>query len=466
MKRIALCIVICLMVFLASGCNSNAFTETPIPATPTAGPTPTRVPPTATPLPEITVNSTDLNGLQIHFMHPWSGDLQLEIDKMIDEFNQSNQWGIHVIADEPGSAGMLTETLSENIGKENQPDLAAMPIQELLKIQQSKKVVIDLNPYLYSSQWGMTAQQISDFMPVFWEQDEINGYRYAVPAERTAAVLIYNQTWAQELGYSTPPTTPEEFQQQICAANQSMKKDNDPANDGLGGWIVSTDGLTTLSWLKTFNTPIYQLGTYQFNTPAAQSTFEYLLSQLSSRCAWISRVPSAYDYFSTRQVMVYSGYMQDLIPQQRAMTAAGSTDQWAITAYPAAKSAAVMAEGPSYAVFSSTPEKQLAAWLFIRWMSTPDHQMRIVAKSSTLPLSAGVLPLLTDFRASLPQWNAIINLLPQIQTPPADANWGYANTVLEDSSWQLFKSGMKSEQIPDLLAQMDSMLQELIERQP
>lgn len=466
MRKIAFWSAALLLVFLAAACTKNAPTETPIPATPTAGPTPTRVPPTATPLPEISANSASLNGLQIHFMHPWSGDLQVEVDKLINEFNQSNEWGIHVIADEPGSAGMLSTTVEANLNSENQPDLVAMPIDELLKIQQSDQVVVDLNPYLYSAQWGMTAQQISDFMPAFWEQDEVNGYRYAFPAERTAAVLVYNQTWAQELGFSSPPSTPEEFHQQICAANQAMKKDDDPTNDGLGGWIISTDGLTTLSWLRAFNAPIYQLGTYQFTTPATQSAFEFLYSQLTSGCAWISRVPTAYDYFSTRQVLAYSGYLQDIIPQQRSLAGAGSADQWTIVAYPAEKTSAVMAEGPSYALLSSTPEKQLAGWLFIRWISTPDHQARIVAKSSTLPLSAGVLPLLTDFRSSVPQWDAVINLLPELQTPPVDANWGYASNVLEDSSWQLFKSGMKSEQIPDLLTQMDSMLQELIERQP
>lgn len=466
MKRIGWLIGILLIGSLLAGCGKTSPTEEPPVPSPTPGSSPTPVPPTNTPMPEITVEASALNGLQIHFLHPWSGDLQTEIDRMIDEFNQSNEWGIHVIADAPGSAGEVAASLDEGRGGEDQTNLVAAPIDELLKLNRNQKVVVDLNPYLYSQKWGLTDQQISDFMPTFWLQDEVDGYRYAVPAQRTAAVLIYNQTWAQELGFSQAPSTPEEFQAQVCAANQAMKKDNDTSNDGLGGWIISTDGLTGWSWLRAFNTPVYQNGTYLFNSPAAEETFTYEHQLLSEGCAWISRVTTPYAYFSTRRVLAYSGYLQDLLPQAQSLTQSGSADQWQIIPYPSTRSTGVIAEGSSYAVLASTPEKQLAGWLFIRWMSTPEHQARIVSKSSTLPLSAGVLPLLTDFRNTIPQWNVVINLLPDLQTPPVDANWSYASTILEDAAWQLYKSDLKVEQIPDLLAQMDAMLQEMIERQP
>lgn len=466
MKRIGNFIGILLIGSLIAGCGKvTATEEQPTePSTPMSSPTP--VPPTSTPMPEITIEATALNGVQLHFLHPWSGDLQVEIDRMIDEFNQTNEWKIFVIADAAGSAGEVSSALQKRNSAEKPADLVAVPIDELLKLNRNQKSVVDLNPYLYSQKWGMTQQQISDFVPVFWEQDEVNGYRYGIPAERTAAVLFYNQTWAKELGFSNPPATPEEFHQQICAANQWMKKDNDTSNDGLGGWIVSTDDLTALSWLKTFNTPIYQNGTYQFNSPAASDTLTFLLQQLTDGCAWISRVPTSYAYFSSRRALIYSGYLQDILPQLQSITAAGSSDQWEIIPYPAVKTASVIAEGPSFAVLASTPEKQLASWLFIRWLSSPEHQARIVSRSSTLPLSASVQPLLTNFAQSVPQWNAVYALQPDLQTPPVDPNWSYAGTVLEDAFWQLFKSGMKKDQIPALLEQMDSTLQELIEQQP
>jgi len=46
---------------------------------------------------------------------------------------------------------------------------------------------------------------LNDLNPVYLEQDQVSGYQYGIPAERTAVMMFYNVSWAKELGFSTTP---------------------------------------------------------------------------------------------------------------------------------------------------------------------------------------------------------------------------------------------------------------------
>ncbi len=467
-KPLLLLISILLIAALLAACSPGTpGTGTPSSnATSTPKPSPTQVLPTTTQLPRINVDPASLKGLQILFMHPWSGALSIEMAKLIDEFNQSNDWGIHVIAVTPGSAGSLAGQLNDDIATGNQPDLVAAPIDILLKVDTSASAFADLNPYLYSSQWGLTAAELADFNPAYLEQDNVAGFQYGFPAQRTAALMFYNATWAKELGFSNAPATPDDFKNQVCAANQALKKDAVSENDGLGGWIVNTDGLVMDSWLSNFGADIYANGSYSFSSPPAQAAFEYLHGLLTAECAWIPRLSDPYAYFASRQALVYSGYMQDILPQLTANSLATDKDAWTVIPFPSSQSQKIEVEGPSYAVLNTTPDKQLAAWLFVRWLSSAEHQARVVQASMTLPLSASVEDQLLKSGAVSQQWKDAVSLASRAVTVPSDPNWSIAKMILEDAGWQLFKTNIATSDIPALLTQMDTTFTELKDRQP
>jgi len=80
---------------------------------------------------------------------------------------------------------------------------------------------------------------------VFWSQDTIGGRRLGMPAERSARFLLYNVSWARELGFNTPPSNADDLQLQACHAHQAMLTDTDRSNDGQGGWLVDTNSTTS-----------------------------------------------------------------------------------------------------------------------------------------------------------------------------------------------------------------------------
>ncbi len=460
-----LLILLIILTLLVSGClpqSQELGTPTP---TPTRRPTITStITPTSTKVVE--VDEALLRGLQIRFIHPWATEVQNELAAMVDQFNQTNKWGIHVIMESPGSAGLAAKTIWAEIDSGNVINVVAAPINLLLAIDEKEQLVTDLGPYIFSKNYGMTQDQIDDFNKVFWEEGIFHDKYYAIPAQRTITVMIYNISWAKDLGFATIPSTPEEFKVQVCSANMTQRRDTDVTNDGMGGWIVSTSSTTLLNWLDSFNASIQNQTGFRFNSVEVSDAFTYLFGLYKENCAWSGNSPQPYSYFAKRQTLVYTGQLQDVILQSLAMQREGSEDNWEIIPFPGIEGQPVLVSGFSYGVLESDPERDLAAWLFIRWLSEPAQQARLLKASGTYPLGSEVMTLMNEYTSEHPQWERAVNTIDELTSQPQDADWMVVSPVLEDAGWQLFNSQTKSDDIKKIIEEMDLLTVELSERYP
>ena len=217
------------------GRNGAASPTPKVTATRGASPTPTiTTTPTLTPVPDITVDAAKLADVQIRFLHPWTGETGQMVTQMIDQFNQTNQWGIFVIEVAAKSTGLVQEKFRELMLNNLTPEVVVASPSHLMRFDELYANILDLNPYVSSDQYGLSAAEQEDFLPAFWSESLYNGKRYGIPAQRTSEMLFYNVTWAKELGFAAPPATWEEFRQQACTANSSKRKDTDPIDDGSG----------------------------------------------------------------------------------------------------------------------------------------------------------------------------------------------------------------------------------------
>lgn len=462
-KTITLLLIIVLAVGLVSCAASPTPTsplETPVSIKETA--TPEKLEATATPVVEdFGVEIANLKGLQIHFLHPWTGETYDLLFQLVDQFNQTNEWGIHVIMNAPGSAAQVTRRLREEIVNDIPSSVAVASISELLAISEEKELVVDLAPYIASAAYGMDENLVKDFYPLYWNENHVNGKQYGIPAQRSALLLAYNSTWANELGFTAAPRTTEEFSAQMCAANASFRKDEDPSDDGLGGWIVNNDPVSMYNWLLAFEAAPYNDGSFVFDTPSAEKAFTFLHTLRANACAWMGSATPDADYFARRQALAYSLWMQDLGRQSAAMTRNESGDQWMVMAYPGMAGGALLTGGSSFAVLHQSAEKDLAAWLFVRWLSQPAQQARLLAAMGTLPLGDQVMGNMQAFGEDHPYWLAVVDQFDQFMALPADADWQIVAPVLEDAAWQLWVGGIGEGGVAPVLKQMDALITEL-----
>jgi multiple sugar transport system substrate-binding protein len=436
---------------------ASTSTQTLVPATATAS----AVAPSETQPPASRLNITPeaLRGTIIHFWYPWTGATGRLMRSVVDEFNLNNEWGIVVVPVAQPGFDSLDAKLAAARGTDQMPDLATGYSHQLLAWDQTQPLV-DLQPYVDDPVWGYLAPEQADFTPVFWGQELVSGRRLGLPLQRSAQVLFYNQSWAQALGFGAQPLTPEQFRQQVCAAAQANRSGADTRLYGTGGWIVSTNYATALSWIYSFGGDVagqpVSGQVYQFNTPQAQEAFAFLRRLYDSNCAWISEDPYPEGPFASRLGLVSTGSVMDIPYQAQAFQQAGNADQWKIIPYPSAvQTQAINTYGASLAIFPSSPQQQLAAWQFARWLLEPLNHARLVETSGSFPIRTTELGYLDGYRKRYPQWDQALELIPTARGEPAISSWGQVRLALNDAFTQLFRSYFSVEQVQTMLGYLD-----------
>jgi ABC-type glycerol-3-phosphate transport system substrate-binding protein len=318
---------------------------------------------------------------------------------------------------------------------------------------------VDLIPYIGDPDYGLASAEMADFPAAFWAQDEA-GVRLGVPAQRSARYLYYNQTWAHELGFTAAPQTPDEFRQQACAANAAFKSDASPQNDGYGGWVLDTHWQTVYSWVLALGGRVTDGTTYTFNTDANQAALEFLKGLYDDNCAWLSSEATPFDAFAARKALFVTGDLADTPLASLAMTSAASTDEWTLLPFPGQDGPLAVAYGPSYTVLRSSPEEQLAAWLFARWVLSAETQALWVETTGLLPLRTSILDMVAPYRTANPQWEAAANSLSLLEGVPQLASWRKARYLLEDGMNYIFQVNLPLDQIPTVLDEMQAMAEE------
>jgi len=461
-RKLGLVFLFC--VLLISACNPSVVTGK---ATPTLPPEVTGTAPVeSTPVPAVSTLDVDpakLRGTQINVWHPWFGTEASLFESQVAKFNGENEWGIVVNTQGKGNFSELFSQTSASLKDKSNPQVViALPEQAFDWTDQ----VVDLNPYVSDPKYGLSTNEVLDFPPVVWDQENLGGKRFGVPAERTARFLLYNQTWAQELGFLTPPASAADFEQQACAAHIALGTDANPDNNALGGWIIDSDSMTALSWLMAFGGGAQEEKGYRFLTPGNIAAFKFVKDLQQKGCAWVpSQDLSVYDRFAARQALFATASLEELDDVSRAFSASGNKDEWTVLPFPGDKQSAFALYGSSFVVLDSDDVNRLASWLFIRWMLSADNQAAWVKSTGLFPLRTSEMNLLADYSADHPQWAAAVKMLPDGKQSPQLASWRVVRTMLGDGFRDMFDTirhpDLTEGQVPLILKEMDATVTNL-----
>jgi ABC-type glycerol-3-phosphate transport system substrate-binding protein len=403
------------------------------------------------------VSKEALNGLEITVWHPWYGVESNLFETFVAEFNEKNEWGIKVSTESLGNFSNLYENVTASLPTTEKPDMVIALPEHALEWD-ADGMVTDLTPYAQDPLYGIDS---SDIPNVFWNQDHLGEKRMAIPAQRTARFLLWNETWAGEIGFDSSPDAPDDFKQQACRAQQAMLKDASPQNDFMGGWYADTEPMTAYAWLLAFEGGVLEGSDYRFLTPHNIEAFRFLRELSESTCAWQAADINPATAFASREAMFITASLEDLPDVARAFASAKNTDTWKVISFPGANEDALVVYGSSYIILKSTNEKQLAAWLFARWLLDNEQDARWVEATHLFPLRTSTLDLLGDYEKTHPQWAQAIKLLPQGEIQPQLASWREVKTMLGDGFTHMYRVNVPSGQVPAILAQMESMSRSL-----
>lgn len=415
-----------------------------------------------------------VRGQIIRFWHPWQGAEGQAMGKLVQAFNLENEWGIVIVPEAMQGTDEIQARLAMTVENDLAPDVVVGFLPQALNWRDGSspaaKGLVDWQPYLDDPTWGISTTAQADFYPAVWESEIVQGQRLGIPALRSAQVLYYNRTWAGELEFFNPPVTPQQFADQACASAEALRNDETVQNDAFGGWIAGANYAASLSWIYSNGGEVVQEqgggeeASYRFNTPAVEESFTFLKDLVDGRCAWFDEAGGIEMAFAHRQGLFASGSVMGIPYQAELVRQARRGDDWTVIPYPAPSNAdpALVIYGPSYYLQRSSPERQLAAWLFVRWLSQPEQHVQMVEASSSFPIRMGELAALETFRLRYPAYQAALALLPAARSEPKLASWETVRWTLNDATTQLFRPYFKVDQIPTMLEYLDRTIAALL----
>lgn len=469
-------------VGLPAPATGTATAATAKPARSTSAPPPTlaaSAPPSATPTAtQPSLPAESVRGQIIRFWHPWRGAEGQAIEKLVEMFNLNNEWGVTVVAEALDGLDGIQAHMAAAPESGQAPDVVVGFLHQALNWRAANGAgdgkgiaLANWQPYLDDPTWGISATQRADFYPAVWEAEVVDGQRLGIPALRSAQVLYYNRTWAAEMEFFTPPLNPQQFANQACASAEALRKDETDENDLYGGWIASANYAASLSWIYSYGGKIIEdestgaENPYRFSTPQTAESFAFQRDLYDGQCAWFDEAAGVEMAFAQRKGILASGSVMGIPYQAELMRQAGRGDEWTVIPYPAPAGASpvMVIYGPSYYLLRSSPERELASWLFVRWLSQPKQHVQMVEASGSFPIRQGELTGLEAYRQRYPAYVAALALLPGARPEPALASWEQVRWALNDATTQLFRPYFKVDQIPTMLEYLDKTVTALLQ---
>ena len=192
-----------------------------------------------------------------------------------------------------------------------------------------------------------------------------------------------------------------------------------------------------------------------------QTALETLYDWYERDCSWTGKQSEPYEYFARRFALFYSGSSEDIFIQELVNQESNNTDDWLLIPYPTDEHRpVVIINSISYALIGEDADKNLAGWLFLRFMLSKENQVKIVEETGSLPLSNTAISSLADFRAAHPAWDQALQYIAVAQTMPLDPKWIEIEPVFSDITWQL-RFTLSKDNIPDILREADAIVQEI-----
>lgn len=374
--------------------------------------------------PALTYETVDPKGQKIVFWHQMTGGNAKALQAIVDGFNKTNTYGITVDAQPQGSYNDVFNKMSQILNTQDVPNLV-VAYQNQAATYALANALVDMRPLVNSTKYGLTADEQKDFFPGFYSQDVFPNYgnaRFGFPEYRSEEVLYYNSDWLKELGYTAAPTTPDQFKEMVCKAAKTPFTKSTAKGASIGYEYFTGDASHFAAWTYAFGGNIYDAtsGQFSLNSDAAVKAAAFLQDLFKSGC--VTLVAKQYDDqtdFGAGKTLFTTGSSSGLTFYGDAVKK-GANFAWSDGALPHTTADPVMdIYGASISIPKSAPEKELAAWLFLKYFAQAENGAKFAAATGYYPVRASALDSMKDYMTAHPTYKAGSDLLKfGISEPP------------------------------------------------
>ncbi len=320
----------------------------------------------------------DPSGQTVVYWHQYSEDSAQgdTIAALIEEFNSTNEYGITVEAIHQGSYGPIEDLMNTAILSGELPNLVA-GYANAVAGWANEGVVVDIDSLLNNAEWGIAEEEQANLNFNLLDVNKLDfapfdGMRVAWANQNSLNVFYSNLDIIEALGFERrAPETLAEFEEISCAAG---------ANEMYQGYPLDTGTSHFESFVAANGGVIFDAdaGEYSFESDAVVATMDMFTRMLENDCAYLfaERFQNTAD-FSLGIIPFAAGSSAGIPFVTGDAEAAEMTDEWVVTAFPGAEGVGptIQLFVPSQAILTSSPEQELATWLFVKFLAGAEPQL-------------------------------------------------------------------------------------------
>jgi ABC-type glycerol-3-phosphate transport system substrate-binding protein len=342
----------------------------------------------ASPTPAATTEADlDITGpVSITLWHALTSDPQKgALEAAVKKFNETNGKGITVTAVVQGNYTQLYQKTLGAIQAGALPELAHA-YESFVADYTKADVVVDLDPYVNSKKNGLDQASKDDIYKPYFDTNRFAQYGnklLSFPFTKSLALMYTNEDVLKAAGVTSVPKTWADWEQAVMKAT---KKD--------AGGKTTQYGYAGTTDASYFNAMVLSMGgklmsddqkTVAWDQQPAIDAVTMMKRMIDNGSAY---VPKGFDYqtdFGTGKAL----FVQESSTGRPFFVSSFKQPiNWSLTNIPQkdpAKAATVQ-YGANIAIFKSTPEKQLASWLFVKWFADAAQTAEWAVKSSYMPV--------------------------------------------------------------------------------
>lgn len=329
-------------------------------------------------------DDVDPSGATIMYWHEWDGAQGEGITAIIDSFNANNEWGITVEQNPLGGSSDVRSNISTGITSGELPNLGGAGFVTDSMGYYLDGVLVPFDQFLDSEVWGFSEEEAADinFDVIDTNRPSISpfdGQLLAWPVGISGDVMSTNLDLLAEMSeaglidFEGAPTNFEQFSAAACAASE------------LGGVTAGFAGRPTgselYSFILNFGGQIFdeEADAYTFTSDGAIAAMQYLQDLYNDGCMYYADGGNFANTgeFSLGLNVFAVGSTAGVPFIQGDMESAGLDYNWINTSLPWTEgNRTVETSLRGVTIFESTPEENLATWLFVKyWATNPEAQV-------------------------------------------------------------------------------------------
>lgn len=346
-----------------------------------AVPTPTGEPASESAAMEAGIGSLPDGLIEIEYWHRRGGDGALLLEELAAEFNEEFAGKINVTSIHQGNIQELNQKVRAAAAGGGLPGALMADDYDITQYVFSD-ILAPLDEYIADAEWGFTQEQIDDIIPLQYGRhtlDLYGGKNYALTQSFSAFATFWNVDAIAKAGYDAPPASWDDF--------PTYAREISAANDNVPAWLISGAGDRFISCMLTYGVEWLKEGGEEsnFDAPEALEIMTWWRELSDEGLLAVTR--EARDLFIAQENL----HLMDSSANAARFFATITDFEWNGGLPPQRHNndtPITETYGPVNCLPKTSPEEQLAGWIWISWLLRPENHARYVRQSSYFPSTA------------------------------------------------------------------------------